>query len=252
MAVFVGGAVSGADLGVHAALSAAVLTAGVTLGGVAEESGASAVVVLVTTAIAVPNTVPPWPFDEAAERWKDLANELHAFRSDLSNLVNHRSGLRDCWEGPGADAFCGYVNRKLLPAVEDLARCAEGVSSSCAQVSSNLMQGISIYFGKILAGIILCIVSNSLRALPVVGAFLCAMAKWAIVESWIIGLTYDAYDMYASFKTLEAEQTRMKDYQKRLADLLDVDGKNLDRAALGQQLRQVESAIENTRSWNKS
>jgi hypothetical protein len=143
---FAGGVVDVSDVAVHGALSLAVLTAGLTLAGVARESGSGAVAALVTTALAVPNLAPPGTFDEAAQEWHEVGKQLRGFHSELGNLVNSVAGGNDSWEGPGADAFFSYVSNKLLPAADQLALCAESAGNSCSQLSSSLTSAIQEYF----------------------------------------------------------------------------------------------------------
>ncbi|MEQ4208614.1 hypothetical protein [Actinopolymorpha sp. B9G3] len=250
MAVVEGGVVSTADVAVHGALSLAVLTAGLSLAGVAQESGTSAVIALVTTGLAIPNLAAPWPFDQAAEEWQEVSAELHTFHSELSDLINKRSGLNDSWEGPGADAFCAYVNNKLLPAIEELADCATDLRNACRGVSETLTGGIIEYF--LLTGIaIAACIALTVTKNPIL-YLACALAKAAIVESWLIGLTLQFRDIYNTLTALEAEQARLRVAYENLISRFGFEGDRLDAAALEIMRRRVLPAMQDVDGWNKA
>lgn len=191
------------------------------------------------------------PGGEAAEKWGDLGEELRGLQQEIGDLVNDKGGLDQSWEGPSADAFCDYVNNDLRPAIVALADCADQASSTCSGISSSLTESLIIYFARIAAGIALCIASNYLDAIPLVGAFLCAMAKWVIVDAWIIGVLYDLYSMVSALMSLSAQQQQMETCYEELVDIFGTDGDKLDAGALERARKKVESVMEDSGGWNK-
>jgi hypothetical protein len=245
-----GGVVGIGDTLAHGGVTLAVEFAGLALGGMSEASGASAVVALATTLVAIPSLPPPFPFFEAEGKWKELATSIREAKTELGDLVS-KNGVDAQWEGPAADAFCHYVNATLLPAMEKVAMCADEEAGCSSTVAWGLIQGLIIHFAQCAVGIALCIASNYLNAMPIVGAFLCAMAKWIIVDQWIFGLLYNVYDMYNSLQSLEGEQSQLKAAQQQLATAFGTDSDKFDAAALERLRKEVEPVMKNTGGWNK-
>lgn len=245
-----GGVVGIADTLAHGGVTLAVEFAGLALGGVSEASGASAVVALATTLVALPSLPPPFPFFEAEGKWKELAQSIRDSKTELGDLVN-KAGVDAVWEGPAADEFCAYVNNRLLPAMEKLAVCADEEAGCCSTVAWGLIQGLIVHFAQCAVGIALCIASNSLNAIPYVGAAIVVVLKWLIVDQWLIGLGYNVWDMYNSFQSLEGEQAQLRTAQEQLAAAFSTQADNFDTAALENTRKQVAKIMTNTDGWNK-
>lgn len=247
-----GGVVSDFDAAGHTTQAAAVLLAGMTLAGVSEASGASAVVYLATSTIAVPNLPPSHPFNEANVKWTEVAQSLRDLRNELDAAVNQRAAVDASWSGPGADAFCAYANNTLLPAIDKLAACADEAAQTCGAIRDTLDLGLIIYLATVAAGIVLCIIANYYNSIPLVGAFIAAMLKWIIVDAWIFSVLYTIYDMLNTLLALQQEQASMEEAMRQLATVFSTDGSKFDAAALELMRREVESVMQDPSGWNKS
>lgn len=251
MAVFTSGIVDLGDLLEHELISAGVITLSITLGGASEASGAVAVVTLVQTAVAVPNLPSPGPFTEAAEKWRDVAEEIRTARSDLHDLISENAGVDDSWKGPGADALVQYVNSKILPAMDALAECADQAATTSDGISDSLFQAVIIFFAVTTVAIIFCLAANALNAIPFVGPALAAAAKWYMVFGWIGHVAYDIYGMITTLFSMESDQAAMEAVYQELADLFGTEGDRLDSAALERARQEVAEVIGDTCAWNK-
>lgn len=231
--IAVGGVGGVDDLATNAALAAAVIALSTTLSAASFPAPTAVTVVeAVALGLDVANLRSPAPFQEAAEKWGEVARALHTFRDETEAKV--RACGEDAWDGPGAEAFRNYVDGKLLPKVEKLAEAAEHIEEGCETTTKTLVLfGIVPYFASTAAALFMTIGLQVLRLVPEVGEALFEIIEMAVHLTWagvqlatIVGLQSAELGLRA------VEFTKSLQEIGELKELLAGEGNRLDADSL--------------------
>jgi hypothetical protein len=172
------------DLGANAAFAAAVIAFSTALSAASFPAPTAVTVVeAVAVAVDVTNLRSPSPFQEAAEKWGEVAEALHTFATETEAKV--RACGDDAWDGPSADAFREYVRGKLLPGAEKFAEAAEHIKESCEKtVKSLVFLGFVPYAATTVAATFVAIGTLALEGIPDVGEALREAILMPLHLSW--------------------------------------------------------------------
>ncbi|MGC5291042.1 hypothetical protein [Micromonospora sp. DT231] len=232
--------VSGIDTARTIGLDAIIIGLGGALAVAAEPSGAGALAMAFVSPIAVMNIRSWAPFQEADDKWTDLAGEF----SDLTGRLDRLRGQVDpLWTGAGADVFTSFLETKVVSPLAALTELAKEASAAC----NNVADGLESLFWAWAAGtgiaIAACLAANgSGPASPAL--------KWAIIGSWASFMSGILIAIVTLMQAMRGASSAIGTAMVGLRGGFEVTGGKIDAesARIGDGYREI---VGDPESWNK-
>jgi len=219
-------------------------------------SGAELYRAIALNAVAIPNTVPPFPFQRVSELWGQFAENLDPHRQTLEGILQQIGGdsNENLWTGDGATAFHDYVDKKMLDGINQMATTA-GFMRDTLQGLTEGWSGITVALVKGYAFLAACIAYQiaiqPTKAIPLVGMGIFAGLTWesAIIESvlWADLLFFLLLDLQGYSQL----QSQIDQHVQKLKQIFGDEGRHLEQEATRVRNREPGTIIGDPTEWSK-